>query len=93
MQTDINRSEGCLKATGGAIVPEKSWVYPISFQWDHNECPSYSLIQQLNIEVTVKDKDGRRVPVQLLETHKGMKTLEVILDPDGNNTESVKAMQ
>ncbi len=29
MQDSINRWEGGLKATGGAIVPQKSFVYPI----------------------------------------------------------------
>ena len=42
--------------------------------------------------MTVKDKDGRRVPLKLLEASKGMKTLGVILAPDGNNTEAVKEM-
>ena len=93
MQIAINRWEGGLKATGGEIVPEKSWVYPISFQWDHNGCPSYRSIQQLNRDVTFKDKDGQRVPLQLLEASKGMKTLGVILAPDGNNSDAVKAMR
>jgi hypothetical protein len=35
MQEGIDRWEGGLKATGGAIVPEKSWVYPIDFKFDN----------------------------------------------------------
>ena len=34
MQEAINRWEGGLKTTGGAIVPSKSWVYPIDFKFD-----------------------------------------------------------
>ena len=33
MQKSINGWEGLLKATGGAIRPDKSFVYPISFIW------------------------------------------------------------
>ena len=93
MQSAINRWEGGLKATGGAIVPEKSWVYPIAFQWDHNRCPSYKTTQQLDREVAVKDKDGQWVPLKMLEASQGMKTLGVILAPDGNNNEAVKALR
>ena len=35
MQTAIDRWEGGLKASGGALVPSKSWVYPISFKFDN----------------------------------------------------------
>jgi hypothetical protein len=34
MQEGTDRWEGGLKTTGRAIVPEKSWVYPIDFKFD-----------------------------------------------------------
>ena len=34
MQEAIDRWEGGLKATGGAIVPRKSWVYALDFKFD-----------------------------------------------------------
>ena len=36
MQEAIDRWEGGLKATGGAIVPSKSWIYPIAYQFEEN---------------------------------------------------------
>ena len=36
MQSSIDRWEGGLCTTGGAIVLEKSWVYPIDFKFDRN---------------------------------------------------------
>ena len=34
MQDSINRGQGGLWASGGAIVPEKSFIYPIAFHFD-----------------------------------------------------------
>ena len=48
MQEAIHRWEGGLKATGGAIVSEKSWVYPISFKFDR--AGKWEYMNQLEIE-------------------------------------------
>ena len=34
MQDNVNRWEGGIQMSGGAIVPGKSWIYPISFKFD-----------------------------------------------------------
>ena len=37
MQKAIDRRQGRLKATGGAIIPDKSLVYPNSFTWYYQD--------------------------------------------------------
>jgi hypothetical protein len=45
MQNAINRWEVGLKATGGAIVPQKSFVYPVIFEFDEAGHWSYKEIK------------------------------------------------
>ena len=55
MQQTINRWEGGLKATGGAIVPHKSWVYPISFKFDETGLWEYKTVDEIGHKFHVKD--------------------------------------
>jgi hypothetical protein len=56
MQNGLDLSEGLLKATGGALVPEKSYWYLIDFKW-HNGAWKYSTMEEIPFDLTVKDKD------------------------------------
>ena len=53
MQTAIDTWQGGLRATGGALVPEKSWVYPIKYGW--NDKGEYHLepIEDITRQFTV----------------------------------------
>ena len=55
MQESINRWEGGLKATGGAIAPGKSWVYAIDFTFDDKGDWSYTQPEEIDFDFTVKD--------------------------------------
>jgi hypothetical protein len=71
MQDGIDRWEGGLKATGGAIVPEKSWAYPISFNWKPSGQWYYESIDDIDMDLSVKDEYGHRQPLEMVEPHVG----------------------
>ena len=48
MQEAINRWEGGLKTSGGAIVPSKSWVFPIDFKFDGKGQYHYKSLDEIN---------------------------------------------
>jgi hypothetical protein len=55
MQDCINRWEGGLKATGGAIVPQKSFVYPAIFDFDEKGQWHYRKVEDMDYQFTVPD--------------------------------------
>ena len=85
MQEGIDRWEGGFKATGGAIRPDKSFIFPIAFKWDDNGDYTFSSLNDLQPTFTVKDEHNNRKPLPLKEPHKGAETLGVYMCPDGNN--------
>ena len=93
MQNGINRWEGGLKATGGAIVPNKSWVYPIDFKFDRNGKWQYKKVDEIDFHFTVKDHNNDIHPLRQFEANIGKETLGVILAPDGNNKEAIKELR
>lgn len=93
MQESIDRWEGGLKMTGGAIVPIKSWVYPIDFKFDDRGRWTYKSCDEINFPFSVKDHDDERNTLRSIEPSKGKETLGVILAPDGNNKDLVKELR
>ena len=57
IQEAINRWEAGLKTSGGAIVPSKSWVYPIDFKFDNKGMYQYKSLNEINQTFSVLDKD------------------------------------
>ena len=92
MQEAIDRWEGGLKSTGGAIVPNKSWVYPIDFKFDHKGQCSYKSTEEINWEFSVLDKDENRIQLNTVAASKGKETLGVILAPDGNTDDAFNTL-
>jgi hypothetical protein len=89
MQDSINRWEGGLKATGGAIIPPKSFVYPIGFKFDDAGDWSYKSIDGIDYNFTVPDHNDNIQPLEQLNASVGKCTLGVYLALDGNNKEAV----
>jgi hypothetical protein len=90
MQSAIDRWEGGLKTTGGAIVPEKSFVYPIAFEFDAQGKWSYQTNDTVDYVFTVCDHNDERKPLRQLEPSNGQCTLGVHLAPDGNNNDAIE---
>ena len=93
MQQAINRWEGGLKTTGGTIVNSKSWVYPISFEFDEQGKWKYKKVADIQHDFTVRDDQEIRQVLISLEHNEGKETLGVYLAPDGNNSKMVEVLK
>ena len=85
MQEAIHRWEGGLKATGGAIRPDKSWVYAIGFDFDAQGKWHYKPNVAEEYKFKVRDHKNNLKQMDTMEVHEGKETLGVFLAPDGNN--------
>jgi hypothetical protein len=92
MQQAITRWEGGLKTTGGALVPEKSYVYPIDFKFDSAGKAHYKTIQEINAHFEVPNAEGDILELRQLEADEASETLGVYLAPDGNNLAAKEAL-
>jgi hypothetical protein len=93
MQESINCWEGGLKSTGGAIVPQKSFVYPIIFEFDDTGQWHYKKVADIDYNFSVLNHDDEPQQMELLDANVGRCTLGVYLSPDGNNTAAIEALR
>ena len=93
MQDAINRWEGGLKTSGGAIVPSKSWIYPIDFKFDNKGMYHYKTLNEIDPSFTVLDKKNVQQQLCCYEASIGKETLGVFLAPDGNNKAALKSLE
>ena len=84
MQSVVDTWEGGLRASGGALVPSKSYWYLIHFSFLNNRW-QYANIQDTPGELTIRDVSGlNRVTLERLEVSEARKTLGVFIAMDGN---------
>ncbi len=83
LQLALDTWEGGLKATGGAIVPEKTFWYLASFKWVGQKW-AYNTINDAPGSIYVNDIQGNRKLLRQFETSHAEVTLGVALAPDGN---------
>jgi hypothetical protein len=93
MQDAISRWEGGLKATGGAIVPQKSFVYPVIFDFDAAGVWHYRKAEDIEYQFTVPDCDNNIQHLELLDSSDGRCTLGVHLAPDGTNDSAIQHLR
>jgi hypothetical protein len=91
LQAAIDTWEFSLKATCGAIVPEKTVWWLVSFIWSGSSW-RYAGIQDSPGELMVKDIANTRKVIKRLEPHQAYETLGVFLAPDGNLEEQFQKM-
>ena len=89
MQAFIDAWSGGLRATGGALVPSKSWIYPIEFHFNSKGFPSYKNPQEMQLQFTVKDDQNIRQTLSQIHPSEAKETLGVCLAPDGNETKQI----
>jgi hypothetical protein len=85
MQESLSAWEGGLRATGGAIVPEKSHWYLIEFGWKNGN-PFYKSVNETESVLQVRDHVGVIRTIRQWEPNHAERTLGVRLAPDGNMT-------
>ena len=88
MRDSIDLWEGGLKTTGGAIVPEKGWIYPLDFVFDTKVNAHYRKLQDMSCHFTFKNQHDERITLQQHEANFGKEILGVFLAPDGNNEQA-----
>jgi hypothetical protein len=92
MQQAIARWEGGLKTTGGALVPEKSFVYPIDFKFNPAGIVSYKTVREIDAHFEAPNAEGQMNVLRQLEPAEATETLGVFLAPDGNNAAAKEAL-
>lgn len=92
-QSCINRWEGGLKATGGAIRPDKSFVSPVSFDFNAEGEYRYQTAEEIGIEITVADHTDTVEQLAIKNPADAECTLGVYLAPDGSNTIQKKELR
>jgi hypothetical protein len=92
MQNGLDLWEGLLKATGGALIPEKTYWYLIDFKW-HNGVWKYSTTAETPFNLTMKDKDELRHVRTWLLADEVRRSLGCWAAPDGNIKEQVNYMR
>jgi hypothetical protein len=83
IQNSLTAWEGGIRATGGAIVPEKSHWYLVDFGWKDG-VPFYQPVQNSPGTLEVQDAGGQIHHLRQLEPWEAVRTLGVRLAPDGN---------
>jgi hypothetical protein len=92
MQQVVDTWEGGLRASGGALVPDKSYWFLIHFIFDSNGW-RYATIDESPGEITIRDITGDgRVELERLEVDEARETLGVFIAMDGNQTAQTEAL-
>jgi len=82
MQNLVNKWEGLLRATGGALVPTKCFWYLLDFCYTNKWI--YATKSQHPGELAINNENKHQVTIPRLETNKARRTLGVQIAPDGN---------
>jgi hypothetical protein len=84
MQQVVDTWEGGLRASGGALVPSKSYWFFIHFIFERNRW-RYARKEECPGNITIRDIDGNtRVELERLEVSKARETLGVFITMDAN---------
>jgi hypothetical protein len=92
LQKAIDTWEASLKATCGALVPEKTVWWLVSFKWTGTSW-SYAGINDSPGDLYINDIFGARKVVKRLEPYQAYETLGVFLAPDGNLKAQLQKMK
>jgi hypothetical protein len=91
LQEAIGTWEFSLKATCGALVPEKTVWWLVSFCWSGSSW-RYAGVQDYPGDLYVNDIHNNRKVIKCLEPNQAYETLGVFLAPDGNLDEQFQKM-
>ena len=93
MQQVVDTWEGGLRASGGTLVPSKSYWFLIHFIFDRNKW-RYARLNECPGNVTIRDIIGHdRVELEQLDVHNAKETLGVFIAMDGNQREQTKSLR
>jgi hypothetical protein len=84
MQSAMDTWQGGIRATGGAMEPEKSCWYLLRFCWKNGQW-AYVSTEDTPASMSVRNNAGDRVELERLELMESCKTLVVKTAPTGYN--------
>jgi hypothetical protein len=85
LQQAVDTWEGSLKITGGALGPDKSFWYLISFNWSGGKW-YYAPVTDTPTTIYMNDINNVRRKVKRIEVHQAEETLGVWISPNGQTT-------
>jgi len=91
MQAALSLWEQGLRATGGALVPSKSFWYHIDFKWNGSHW-RYAKGDPGQNTLLMRDHTQTSSPIQQLQADDAQRTLGVYLAPDGNNKKQLQIL-
>ena len=71
-----------LKVTSGAIRANKSFIYPVGYQFKPNGDYSFIPIEDIDITLSVRNKYNKREELELIPAFVGKEILRIYLVPD-----------
>jgi hypothetical protein len=92
LQSAVENWEGGLKATCGAIVPEKTFWYLIDFDWSGGRW-TYKSNADAPGTVLLNDIEGVPKELRRCEVYNAQETLGILLAPDGNTLQQQEKMK
>jgi hypothetical protein len=93
MQNVLNHWEGGLRATGGALFPDKCYWYCISFKWDTVQMKwKYENIKDRPGNLQIRNPDGNYQTLERCEVSEARETLGCWIAMDGNQQAQQKAL-
>jgi hypothetical protein len=92
MQKVVDTWEGGIRASGGALVPSKSYWFLIHFIFENNQW-RYARIEETPGNITIRDTpDNGRVTLERLEIDEARETLGVFIGMNGNQKDQTQAL-
>ena len=91
LQAILTEWDNLMQVNGAAIAPEKCWWYLVDFTWTGSKWTYTSPLP--TDQLKVRDKTGTMQTLSRLQHNKAMEMVGVILAPDGNSKEQVRALR
>jgi hypothetical protein len=85
IQDSVTLWEGFIRASGGAIRPDKSHWYLVDFQWDAEGNWSYVKEKATDKPLVVRNHKGVYEPIERVSPDDARQTVGVRIGPDGAN--------
>ncbi len=93
LQAAMNIWDGGLRATGGALVPRKSFWYLLDYTWENNLWKSKSIEDLDEIPINILDPNGIETNLQQLEVTEARETLGIYLSLNGDDSEQAAQLR
>ena len=91
LQSSLHLWEGFIRASGGAIRPNKSHWYLIDFEWEDGQW-YYKEAMPQDPTLIVRNHQGIYEPVERVPVEEGRRMVGVYLAADGSNTEQFNVL-